>query len=71
MTFSPTGTWACLVTQLVMNPPAMQETPVRFLGRKDPLEKGTATHSSVPAWRIPVDRGAWRATVHRVAKSQT
>ena len=31
---------ASLVAQLVKNPPAMQETPVRFLGRKDPLEKG-------------------------------
>ena len=32
--------WACLVAQLVKNPPAMQETLVRFLGREDPLEKG-------------------------------
>ena len=30
-----------------------------------------ATHSSIPAWRIPMDRGAWEATVHGVAKSQT
>ena len=35
-----------LVAQLVKNPPAMQETPVRSLGQEDPLEKGTATHSS-------------------------
>ena len=41
------------VSQLVKNPPAMQETWVRFLGREDPLEKGTATHSSIPAWRNP------------------
>ena len=41
------------VAQLVENPPAMQETPVRFLGQKDPLEKGKATHSSILAWRIP------------------
>ena len=40
----------------------MQETPVWFLGQEDPLEKGTATHSSTQAWRIPV-RG--------VTKSQT
>ena len=40
------------VAQLVENPPAMQETPVRFLGQKDPLEKGKATHSSILAWRI-------------------
>ena len=44
----------------------MQETRVRSLGREDPLEKGMATHSSTLAWRIPLDRGAWRATVHRV-----
>ena len=37
-----------LRAQLVKNLPAMQETPVRFLGREDPLEKGQATHSSVP-----------------------
>ena len=45
--------WASLVAQLVKNLPAMPETWVRFLGRKDPLEKGTATHSSILAWRIP------------------
>jgi len=39
--------------------------------RKIPLEKGIATHSSIIAWRIPGDRGAWEAIVHRVAKSQT
>ena len=38
---------------------------------EDLLEKGMATHSSVLAWRIPMDRGAWRTTVHGVAKSQT
>ena len=40
-------------------------------GWKDPLEKGTATHSSILAWRIPMDRGAWKATVHWVTKSWT
>ena len=50
---------------------AMWETWVRSLGREDPLQKGTTTHSSVLAWRIPMDRRAWRATVHGVAKSQT
>ena len=45
--------WASLVAQLVKNLTAMQETPVWFLGLKDPLEKGNATHSSVLAWRIP------------------
>ena len=49
----------------------MQETPVRSLGWEDPLEKGTATHSSIVAWRIPMDRRAWRATVHGVSKSWT
>ena len=44
---------ASLVTQLVKNPPAMQETWVRSLGWEDPLEKGTATHSSILTWRIP------------------
>ena len=44
---------ACLVSQLVKNPPAMQETQVRSLGWEDPLEKGKVTHSSILAWRIP------------------
>ena len=42
-----------LVAQLVKNPPAMQETLVRFLDWEDPLEKETATHSSILVWRIP------------------
>ena len=45
--------WASLIAQLVKNPPAMQETPVLFLGQEDPLEKGMATHSSIlglPLW---------------------
>ena len=41
------------IAQLVKNPVAVQETPVRFLGREDPLEKGRAPHSSILAWRIP------------------
>ena len=44
---------------------------VESLGWEDPLEESMATHSSLLAWRIPMDRGAWRAIVHRVAKSQT
>ena len=55
--------WASLVAQLVKNPPEMQETSIGFLGCKDPLEKGMATHSSILAWRIPMDRGAWQTTV--------
>ena len=43
------------------------------LGWEGPLEKGMGTHSSIPAWRIPMDREAWQATdpVHRVVKSWT
>ena len=52
------------------NPPAMRKTWVRSLDWEDPLEEGMATHSSVLAWRIPVDRGAWRAAVHSVAELQ-
>ena len=51
--------------------PAMWETWVRSLGWEDPLEEGMATQSSILAWRIPMDRGAWGATVHGVAKSRT
>ena len=51
--------------------PAMQETWVQSLGWEDPWEKEMATHSSILAWRIPMDRGSWRAIVHGVAKSQT
>ena len=41
------------MAQLVKNPPAMWESWVQSLGSEDPLEKGTATHSSILAWRIP------------------
>ena len=41
------------MAQTVKNPPAMQETQVQPLGGEDPLEKGTASHSSILAWRIP------------------
>ena len=60
-----------MVAQTVENLPAMQETGVRSLGGEDPLEEGVATHSSILAWRIPTDRGAWWAAVHGVAKSWT
>ena len=52
-------TWASLVAQMVKNPPAMQESWVRTLDREDPLEEGMATHSSILAWKIPMDRGTW------------
>ena len=106
-------TRASLVTQLLKNTPAMQETLVQFLGWEDPLEKGSATHSSIlglslwgsgkesafnaggardTGWMLdvpgsgrspgvangyplqysclenPMDRGAWRATVHGLAR---
>ena len=44
---------------------------VQSLGQEDPLEKEMATRSSILAWKNPMDRGAWRAVVHGVAKSWT
>ena len=58
-----------LVAQTVKNPPAVQETWVQPLGGEDPLEESMAIHSSILAWRIPMNRGAWQATVHGVAES--
>ena len=63
--------WASLVAKMVKKPPAVRETWVQSLGWEDPLEEGMATHSSILDWRIPMDRGAWQATVHGVAKSWT
>ena len=62
---------ASLVTQTVKNPPAMRETWVPSLAWEDSLEEGMTTHSSILAWRIPMDEGAWQATVHGVTKSWT
>ena len=62
---------ASQVAQMVKCLPSMRETRVQSLGREDPLEKGMVTHSSILAWKIPIDRGAGQATVHVVAKSQT
>ena len=56
---------------MVNNPPTMREIWVRFLRWEDPLEEGMATHSSILAWRIPMDRGSCWSTVHGVAKSWT
>ena len=47
----------------------MWETWVQFLGQEDRLEEGMATQSSILSWRIPMDRGAWQAAVHGIAKS--
>ena len=49
----------------------MRETWVWSLGWEDTLEKGMVTHSIVLAWRIPLNRGAWHAALHGVAKSWT
>ena len=59
------------MAQTVKNPPEVQETWVRSLGWDDLLEEGMATHFSTLAWRIPMNRGAWWATVYGVAQSQT
>ena len=56
---------------MVKNPPAMRETWVQSLGWEDPPEEGMATHCSILAWRISMDRGAWWATVHGVTESDT
>ena len=73
----------CIVPQLprgfpggltVKNSPVMQEsqeTQILSVGWEGPLEEGMATHPSILAWRIPMERGAWKAIVHGVAKSQT
>ena len=60
--------WDSLVTQTVKNLPAMRET---WVLSQDPLGKHMTTHSSILAWRIPMDRGAWRVIVHGAAKSRT
>ena len=62
---------ASLVAEMVKNLPATQEIWVQSQGWEDPLEKGMVTHSSILALENPMDRGAWRATVHGVTKSQT
>ena len=53
---------------MAKNMPAIQETQVQSLGQEDYLEKGMAIHSSILAWRNPMGREEWRATVHGVPK---
>ena len=60
---------AVLAALLVKNLPAVQETLVPLLDPKGPLEEGMATHSNILAWRIPMDRGTWQATIRGIAKS--
>ena len=59
------------MAQTVKNLPAMQETGVQFLGQEDPLEKGMFHPLHYSCLGSTMDRGAWWATVHEVAKSQT
>ena len=59
------------MAQPVKNLPVIQETWVQSLDWEAPLEKGMATHSNILAWRIPMDRGDWWATVNEVTKSWT
>ena len=56
---------------MVKNPPEMQDTWFQSLNGEDPLEEGMATHSSTLALENPVDRGAWRATLHGVTELDT
>ena len=56
------------MTQTLKNPPAVQYTWVQSLGWEDPLEKDRATHSTILAWRIPMNRGAWQAIVHEITE---
>ena len=63
--------WASLVAQRLKPLPAMQETWLRSLGREDPLEKEMANPLRYSCLENPMDRGAWWATVHGVAKSWT
>ena len=56
---------------MVKNPSAKQETRVQSLGWEDSLEEDMVTYSSILAWRIAMDRGAWWASAHGVAESDT
>ena len=60
---------ASLVARSIKNLPAVQETLVRSLGWEDPLEKETATHSSILAWKNLMDGGTWWAAFHGITKS--
>ena len=67
--FKVMGGGASLTAQLVKNLPALQETPVQFLGSEDPLEKGKAPHSSILAWRIPWTIRPWVAHTEQLSLS--
>ena len=59
------------MVKTVKNPPTIQENCILSLDWEDCHEEGKATHSSILVWRFPMDSGAWQATMHEVAKSQT
>ena len=61
---------AGFLAQMAKSMSAMWEPWVQSLGWEDSMEEGMAAHSSIVAWRISMDRGAWWATVHGVTKSQ-
>ena len=63
--------WTSLVAKTVKNLPSVWETWVQSLAWEDPLEESLTTYSSILAWRILINRGAWWATVHGVTKSKT
>ena len=63
--------WASLVAQVVKDPPIIQEAWLSSPDWEDPLEERTATHPSILAWRIPMDRGAGWAIAHGVTNSWT
>ena len=67
----PTTTTGLPCGSVGKNLPAKQKTWVHSLGWEDPLEEGMATHSSILAWKIPMDRGARQAAIYGVAKSRT
>ena len=59
------------MAQMVKNLPATWEIWVQSLSWEDPLEEEMAIHSSILAWRIPMDRGSWWATVYEVTEQDT
>ena len=65
------GFWVALVVSNLLANAGDRRDRVPSLGQEDPLEEGMATHSSIPARRIRMDRGAWWATVHGVIKIWT
>ena len=62
--YSGQYSWSCLVAQMVKNPPAMWENWLQSVGWEDLLEESMATHLQYSCWKIPMDWGAWWATVY-------